>query len=164
MSVSTIDSVLLVLLLVSMLLGAWRGLVYELLSLVGWVVAFVAARYGADSAGQWLPLGESDAAVRYAAGFVLVFVGAAFAWGLLSALSKRLIEGIGLRPVDRTLGAVFGLLRGGLLVLVLVIVVGHTPMQQAPWWQQSWIGTALGGWSQQWVPVLPQEFGRHLPS
>ena len=148
----------------SWLLGAWRGLVYELLSLVGWLVAFVAARYWAENMALWLPLGDIDGSVRYAAGFVVVFVAAAFAWGLLSWLAKRLIDGVGLRPVDRTLGAVFGLLRGGLLVAVVTLVVGYTPLQQAEGWQQSLIAPALGGLLQDSMPALPQELGRYLPS
>lgn len=161
---AAVDWIFLAVVLGSLLLGAWRGLVYELLSLVGWLVAFVAARVWAENMALWLPLGEIDGALRYAAGFVVVFVATAFAWGLLSWLAKRLIDGVGLRPVDRTLGAVFGLLRGGLLVAVVTLVVGFTPLQQADGWQQSLIAPQLGGLLQDWMPALPQELGRYLPS
>lgn len=161
---ATVDWIFLAVVLASLLLGAWRGLVYELLSLVGWLVAFVAARYWADNMALWLPLGDIDSSLRYAAGFVLVFVLAAFAWGLVSWFTKRLIDGVGLRPVDRTLGAVFGLLRGGLLLLVVTLVVGYTPLRQGDWWQQSLIAPQLGGLLQDWLPALPQELGRYLPS
>lgn len=161
---TAVDWFFLAVVLGSFVLGAWRGLVYELLSLVGWLVAFVAARYWAENMALWLPLGDIDGSVRYAAGFVVVFIGAAFAWGLLSWLAKRLIDGVGLRPVDRTLGAVFGLLRGCLLVLVVTLVVGYTPLQQADGWQQSLIAPVLSGLLQEWMPALPQELGRYLPS
>lgn len=161
---AVVDWIFLAVLLGSMLLGAWRGLVYELLSLAGWLVAFAAARYWADNMALWLPLGDMDVSLRYAAGFVVVFVAASFAWGLVSWLGKRLIDGVGLRPVDRTLGAVFGLLRGSLLLLVAALVVGYTPLQQADGWQQSLIAPVLGGLLLEWMPVLPQELGRYLPS
>lgn len=161
---TAVDWFFLAVVLGSFVLGAWRGLVYELLSLVGWLVAFVAARYWAENVALWLPLGDIDGSVRYAAGFVVVFIGAAFAWGLLSWLAKRLIDGVGLRPVDRTLGAVFGLLRGCLLVLVVTLVVGYTPLQQADGWQLSLIAPVLSGLLQEWMPALPQELGRYLPS
>ena len=161
---AAVDWIFLAVVLGSLLLGAWRGLVYELLSLVGWLVAFVAARYWAENMALWLPLGDIDGSVRYAAGFVVVFVAAAFAWGVISWLAKRLIDSVGLRPVDRTLGAVFGLLRGGLLVLVVTLVVGYTPLQQADGWQQSLIAPVLGGLLLDWMPALPQELGRYLPS
>ena len=163
----TLDWIFVAVVLVSLLLGASRGLVYELLSLVGWIVAFVAARLGAGSMARWLPLGDSDLALQYAAGFVVLFIAVAFAWGLVSSLAKRLIDSVGLRPVDRTLGAVFGLLRAALLLVVVTLVVGYTPLQQGAWWQQSVIAPHLSRAVQAWMPALPQlpgELGRYLPS
>ncbi|WP_159915642.1 CvpA family protein [Pantoea sp. 18069] len=159
-----VDWIFLAVVLGSLLLGAWRGLVYELLSLVGWLVAFVAARLWAEKIGEWLPLANSDVSLRYAAGFIVVFIAVAFIWGLVSGLAKRLIDGVGLRPVDRTLGAVFGLLRGGLLLVVVTLVVAYTPLQQSEWWRQSLIAPQLGGLLLDWMPALPQELGRYLPS
>lgn len=161
---AAVDWMFLAVVLGSLLLGAWRGLVYELLSLIGWLVAFVAARYWADNMAQWLPLGDIDGSVRYAAGFACVFIAAAFAWGLVSWLAKKLIDSVGLRPVDRTLGAAFGLLRGGLLLVVATLVVSYTPLQQGDWWQQSLIAPQLGGLLLDWMPALSQELGRYLPS
>ena len=160
---STLDWIFVVVVLGSLLLGAWRGLVYEVLSLLGWLVAFVVARTWAQEVAVWLPLDGWDMQLRYAAGFVLLLVGSMFAWGVISWLSKQLIEAVGLRPVDRTLGALFGVLRGGLLLLVLALVIQYTPLHKALWWQDSvlapWLTEALG-----WVlPALPQEWGQYLP-
>lgn len=158
----TLDAVLLVVCCASLLLGAWRGLIYELFSLVGWVAAFWIARLFAAEVGAWLPMEGFDPTVQYAAGFVAVFVVAIFAWGLLSALAKKLIEVAGLRPVDRTLGAFFGALRGLLLTLVVTLVVVNTPLHQQSWWVQSWSGPVLADWTRQLVPALPQELGKFL--
>ncbi|MEX8194403.1 CvpA family protein [Comamonas guangdongensis] len=160
---TTLDWIFVAVLLGSMLLGAWRGLVYEILSLAGWVVAFVVARTWAQDMAQWLPLDGWDMQLRYAAGFVLLLVGAVFAWGLVSWLSKQLIEAVGLRPVDRTLGALFGVLRGALLLLVSALVIRYTPLHTALWWQDS----ALAPWLSQglaWVlPALPAQWEQYLP-
>ena len=110
---TTVDWVLLAVLGFSMLLGAWRGMVYEVLSVLGWAASFFAAQYFAPMVAGWLPLQSSSETVRYAAAFVLVFVAAVFAAGFLAFLLKKLIEAMGLRPVDRTMGAAFGLVRGG---------------------------------------------------
>ena len=118
MTVSAIDWICLAVLLASLLLGAWRGLVYEVMAIAGWVCAFLAARWSAEVVGQWLPMGESPEALRYAAGFVLVFIAVAFACGLLAALARRATQALGVRPVDRVFGAAFGTLRGVLLLLV----------------------------------------------
>lgn len=160
---AVLDWIFAALLLVSMLVGAWRGLVYEVLSLAGWVVAFLAAQWLAPDAAALLPMGETHETMRYAAGFILVFVGALFAWGFLAWLAKKLIEAVGLRPVDRALGAVFGVLRGLVVLLVLVVVAGLTQLHQADWWQESQGAVLLSGLLQGLRPVLPEDLGRHLP-
>lgn len=160
----SLDWVVLALLLASMGLGAWRGLVYELFSLVGWVAGFFVARLVAPDVAAWLPVGDLDANVRYGLGFVLTFILAVFVWGLVSSLAKKLVELAGLRPVDRTLGAFFGLLRASVLVLVASVVVVATPLQTATWWTDSvaapWLTDAVA----RILPALPSELGRYLPS
>lgn len=160
---TTLDWIFIAVLLGSMLLGAWRGLVYEVLSLMGWVVAFMVARTWAQEVAVWLPLDGWDMQLRYAAAFVLLIVGALFAWGVISWLSKQLIEAVGLRPVDRTLGALFGVLRGGLLLLVLALVIQYTPMNKALWWQESTLAPWLTAALSFVLPALPQDWGQYLP-
>lgn len=161
---AVLDGVLLGILLASMLLGAWRGLIFELFSLVGWVAGFFVARLFAPEVAAWLPLEGWDATVQYGMGFVLTFVLAVFVWGLLSALAKKLIEVAGLRPVDRTLGAVFGLLRAAVLIVVLGVVVVSTPLHEQIWWTQSlaapWLTDAVASI----LPALSVEWGRLMPS
>ena len=84
-----IDWTFLAVLLASMLIGAWRGLVYELLSLTAWVVAFFAAQWGAAEMAAWLPLAQWQDSVRYAVGFAVVFVLVMFACSLLAWLVKK---------------------------------------------------------------------------
>ena len=160
---ATLDWVFLAVLAVSLALGAWRGLVYEVLSVLGWIAAFVLAQWLAPDAAAWLPMGKAGDALRYAAGFVLVFVVAAFVAGLIAWGLKKLVEAVGLRPVDRTLGAAFGLVRGGVLLLAAAVVVNMTSLQRGDWWTESKGAgvstTVLKGLK----PVLPEWFGQYLP-
>ena len=160
---ATLDWVFLTVLVASLALGAWRGLVYEVLSVLGWIAAFVLAQWLAPDAAAWLPMGHSADSLRYAAGFVLVFIACAFAAGLLAWALKKLVEAVGLRPVDRTLGAAFGLVRGAVLLLAAAVVVNLTPLQGGEWWTESKGAgvstTVLKGLK----PVLPERFGRYLP-
>lgn len=157
------DWILIAVLAASLVIGAWRGLVYELLSLAGWVVAFFVAQVFAPEVAGWLPMGRASEPLRYAAGFVVVFVATAFAAGLLSFLAKKLIEAVGLRPVDRTLGAAFGLARGVVLLLALAVVVNMTQLQSGAWWQESRGAGVLTAVLRGLKPVLPEEFARYLP-
>ena len=160
---ATLDWVFLAVLGLSLLLGAWRGLVYEGLSVLSWLAAFVAAQWLAPQAAAMLPLGGAAEPVRYAAGFVVVFIVVVFAGGLLAWLVKKLVEAVGLRPVDRTLGAAFGVVRGAVMVLALSVVVNMTPLKRDYWWTESagaGVSTAaLRGLK----PVLPERFGQYLP-
>lgn len=158
-----LDWIFLGLLVASTLLGAWRGLVYEMLSLASWAAAFVLAQWFAPELAPQLPMAGAAEVLRYAAAFALVFVAAVFAGSLLTWLVSKLFQAAGLRPADRALGAVFGLMRGGVLLLAAAVLVGMTPLKSEPWWTQS----ASAGWVTATVkglkPVLPQEFGRYLP-
>ncbi len=159
-----LDWIFAAVLLASMLIGAWRGLVFEVLSLMGWVASFLVAQWFAEDMAALLPMGQSAEALRYAAGFVVVFVGAVFACGLLTWLAKKLVDAIGLRPADRALGALFGVLRGMVLLLAAAVVAGLTPMGDAGWWQESQGAPILAEVLRGLKPALPEEFGRHLPS
>ena len=160
---ATLDWVFLAVLLASLALGAWRGLVYEVLSVLGWIAAFVLAQWLAPDAAALLPMGSAGEALRYAAGFVLVFIGTAFAAGWLAWLVKKLVEAVGLRPVDRTLGAAFGLVRGAVLLLAAATVIHMTPLRGGQWWTESKGAgvstTVLRGLK----PVLPERFAHYLP-
>jgi membrane protein required for colicin V production len=161
---AALDWILAAVLLASMLVGAWRGLVFEVLSLLGWVASFFVAQWFAEDLAALLPMGESADSLRYAAGFLVVFVGSVFVCGFLTWLAKRLVDAVGLRPADRSLGAAFGILRGVVLLLAVAVVAGLTPMHEALWWQESQGAPVLVEVLRGLKPALPEEFGRHLPS
>lgn len=163
MNLPAVDWIFLAVLLVSLVVGAWRGFVYELISLASWLAAFVLAQWFAPAAAQWLPMSGSSEALRYAAGFVLVFIAAIFAGGLIAFLAKKLLAVVGLRPADRVLGAGFGLVRGALLLLAFTAVVSMTPLRTATWWQEASGPQVSGALLLGIRPLLPQEFSKYLP-
>lgn len=160
---AALDWVFLAVLVGSLLLGAWRGLVYEVMSVLGWIAAFVVAQWLAGDVAQKLPMGNAAETVRYAAGFAVVFIATVFAAGLLAWLTKKLVETVGLRPVDRTLGAAFGVLRGLILLLAVAVVINLTPLKTSGWWQDG-VGPALATTALKGLkPALPADFARYLP-
>ena len=159
---AAVDWIFLGVLVFSMLLGAWRGLVYEVLSVLGWAVSFYIAQVFAPQVASLLPMQEVGEAVRYAAGFVLVFIASVFTAGLLAFMLKKLIQAIGLRPIDRTLGAAFGLLRGVILLLATAVVISMTALKQSAWWQESKGAMVLAATLKGLKPVLPEQFAKYL--
>ena len=157
-----LDWILLAVLGASLLLGLWRGLVYEVLSVLGWAVSFYAAQWFAPDVAAMLPLPSLSDPLRYAAAFVLIFVAALFAWGLLAFVVKKLVEAVGLRPIDRVLGALFGVLRGVILLLASTVVINMTAMKTSDWWTQSSGAPLLSGVLEGLKPLLPEQFARYL--
>ncbi|WP_180684464.1 CvpA family protein [Tepidicella baoligensis] len=158
-----VDVLLLVVLGVSLVLGVWRGLVFEVLSLAGWVAAFFLAQWYADEAAARLPLGDTAEPLRYAAGFAVVFVTAAFVAAFLAWLIKRGIERVGLRPVDRTLGGAFGLVRGGVILLALALVVNMTPIKDEEAWRRSAAAGWLNGGLHSLKGMMPDSIAQYFP-
>ena len=150
-------------LVMSMVVGAWRGLVFEVISVASWIAAFVLAQWFAPSVAHWLPISSTNEALRYGLGFLLVFVGTIFAGSLIAFVVKKLLAAVGLSPADRMLGAAFGVVRGVVILLALTVMVGMTPFNSAPWWQASegakLAGVALHGLK----PVLPEDFSKYIP-
>lgn len=159
---AVVDLAFLGVLAASMLIGAWRGLVYEVLSVLGWALSFYLAQLFAPDLATLLPLQSASEPVRYAAAFVLIFVGAVFAAGLLAVLIKKLVEAIGLRPADRTLGAAFGVVRGVILLLAVTVVINMTAFKSAPWWQESKGAEVSTAALKGLQPLLPEQFAKYL--
>jgi membrane protein required for colicin V production len=161
--VAVLDWAALALLLLSLVIGLWRGLLYELISLAAWAGAFVLAQlFGADVA-KLLPMAGAGEGLRFAAGFVVTFVAALFAGGLFALLVKKLVTVAGLAMFDRVLGGAFGVVRGLVILLAIAAVVALTPLKSAQSWQASKGANALTGVLKGLKPVLPEGFGKLLP-
>jgi membrane protein required for colicin V production len=160
--VGWVDWALLAVIVLSILLGLWRGLVFEVLAVLGWVAAFFAAQALALDVAARLPVGEPGSGLNHAAAFALVFLAALIVWALGAKLVRLLVHATPLSLADRTLGAGFGLLRGLLVLLALATVVTMTPAAQAPDWTSSlgaqWLTALLQGLK----PMLPYELAEHL--
>ena len=146
-NLNTVDALLLATLGLSILIGAMRGLLFELMSLAGWVVAYAVAYLFSPRLLPLLPqdpmAGTAFAGSAMGPGmmpllaFVLCFVGVLIGWGLLAQLLRLLIRATPLSGFDRLLGSVFGLLRGGLILMALATLVALTPWSRASAWQES---------------------------
>ncbi|HLR83283.1 MAG TPA: CvpA family protein [Paenalcaligenes sp.] len=135
---STLDYFILVVLLISAGLGFVRGIIKEILSLI----AFVAAFLGALNWGPYLAALMTDfisfhPLLLSAIAYIIVFVVVLLIVGMLNLLLTTLIDKTGLSPADQGLGVLFGLLRGAVIVLALVVLASYTAIRQEPWWQAS---------------------------
>ncbi|NOY63410.1 MAG: CvpA family protein [Gammaproteobacteria bacterium] len=154
------DFVIIGIIALSMLISLVRGFVREALSLMAWVLAaWIALRFSADLAAQLSSVISVDA-LRLAAAFFILFVGTLIVAGFLNRLAGKLVRSVGLTTLDRLIGALFGIARGGVVVVILVLLLGMTSIVDEPWWGQSPLldyAVELGEWLRQVVPSEPQQ-------
>ena len=137
------DYAVLAVILVSVLLGLWRGVVSEILALVAWVAAVFVARAEGAAVANWLTPQIAEPGMRLAAAYVLVFVGVLLVFAIARMLISLMLKAVGLGLLDRLLGAGFGVLRGILVVLVAVLVAGMTPLPKSDWWRDAVLAPPL---------------------
>ncbi len=159
-----VDWTLLAVLGLSVVIGLLRGLVFEVLSLLGWVAAYIAAQAFAPMAAAHLPVGTPGSPLNTAAAFVAVFIAALIVWSICARVVRMLVNVTPLRLIDRVLGAAFGALRGLVLLLAVATVVAMTPASRSSAWQHSFGAAWLGALLQGVKPLLPQELAQHLPA
>ncbi len=156
------DYVLLTILLASVVISTLRGLVREVLSLFAWLAAFVVAnRYGAEMAAL-LPDALPAGTVRLVAGFAILFVGMLLLSSLVNLAIARIIAASGLEVADRGLGGLFGLARGILIVLTLVILAGLTDLPRQPVWRDAMFSETAVSAVRIVKPWLPEAWARHV--
>jgi len=129
------DFAVIAILLVSLLFGLWRGLLYEVLSLLGWPLAFMLSNMYANGFAQHIPIQHET--LRTTGAYVLVFVAVMIVWGILVWGLTKLLRAIGLGQLDRMLGGLFGVLRGLLAVLAVVWLAGVTDIPERPFWRDA---------------------------
>jgi membrane protein required for colicin V production len=162
--VGWVDIALAAVLAISVAVGLWRGLVFEVLSLLGWIAAFIAAQVFAPTLAPFVPLGTPGSALNHGVAFLAAFVLALMVWALGSRLIRMVVHATPLQPVDRLLGGVFGLARGAVLLLAVTTVVLLTPAHRSSAWQHSQSAAWLAALLQGLKPLLPDALSRHLPA
>lgn len=131
------DFVLLAIVGISVTLGLVRGLLKEVLSLVAYASAFIAAVWWGPTVSGWLLRWIEQPFLNMAVAYLVVFVLVLLTIGLFNMALAALIQKTGLTPADHGLGALFGLVRGVLFIFILVILAGFTPLPNEAWWKQA---------------------------
>ncbi len=160
-----VDLTLLAMVVASVLIGLWRGLVFEVLSVLGWLAAYFAAQWFTPDLLQYMPIGAAGSALKHAATFAVVFVAALVVWGVAARVVRMVVRAVPVvSTADRLMGAAFGLVRAVVLLLAISTVVGLTPLMKSQAWQRSHVAVWSNGLLQGMKHVLPADFYRHFPT
>ena len=131
------DFVICAVLLVSTVVGVSRGVVREILAIVGWAVAiFLALNYSPELA-RVIPLESLGTAVRTACAAVIIVVLTLFTCGLFGKICSRLLAAAAITFEDRAIGSVFGFARGVVVVCLAVFLLGMTSAVRTGQWRNS---------------------------
>jgi membrane protein required for colicin V production len=154
------DFAVLIIVGLSVLLSVIRGLVREVLALLAWVIAFLAAHLLAGDFAALMPAELSSGEVRLLVSFAAVFLGVLLLMSLVAVLASKLVKSAGLGVEDCVLGGAFGFARGALVVMVLVLAAGMTSLPREPVWREAALSRPLESLAEQvkgWLPgVLSQ--------
>ncbi|MDF1819598.1 MAG: CvpA family protein [Immundisolibacteraceae bacterium] len=142
---SIFDVGILVVLLISAGVGWLRGALRELFSLVSWVVAGWLAYSFRGVAGALLQNWISDPVLQQVIGGVVLFVATVLLLSLVGTFTALLVEKAGMRGADRSLGLVFGIVRGVVLAAGTVLLLRAAGFDQHAWWQSSLLVEPLNG-------------------
>jgi membrane protein required for colicin V production len=157
-SLGWVDAVMLGTLLFSVAVGLMRGLLFEIMSVLGWVVAYFAAHWFSPALAPHLPIGSDGSALNSLAAFVCMFVIALILWGLAARLVRLLIRATPLSLPDRLMGSLFGLFRGVVVLLTVATIVALTPWEKSAAWQQSHAAAWLNDTLAVVRPLLPSQW------
>lgn len=156
------DYVVISIVVASLVLGLWRGVVGEIIALVAWILAFFAAKLWGAEIAQALFAGIADPALRIVAGWVAVFVVVLVLMSLLRLAVRGLLKALGLTLTDRLLGVIFGVARGLVIVFVLVAVGGMTSLPKEKWWSEALFSAPLETAVLASKPWLPPEVAKRI--
>ena len=157
-----LDFAVLAVLVLSMIWSALRGVVREIVSLGGWIIAFLAANLFAGPLSLHLPAAIPGETLRTLAAFIAIFITALILSALVGALMSKFVSAVGLGSIDKALGALFGIARGAILVLAAVLAAGLTSAPAQAWWKESMSGEPLRRAALALKPWLPDSFAQRL--
>lgn len=156
------DYLVLFVLICSIVISTLRGLMKEILSLLSWVVSFVAANAWGGRLAALLPDAVPGKTTRLIVAFIALFIAVRLLMMLLSMAVDALIKATGLTFADRGLGGLFGLGRGLVIVLAVVLLCGMTAIPRQPFWKNALFSPLAETAARTVKPFLPGDLARHV--
>jgi membrane protein required for colicin V production len=156
------DAGILGLIAFSVVVGLVRGFIREALSLVIWVAAIAAAYLAFRPVSELLTDLIALPSARFATAFIVVMIAVLVLGAVVSYIFGQLVEKTGFTGTDRLLGLIFGLARGAVVVGLLVMLAGLTPLPADPWWKESSLIPHFQHGVMQFRDQLPPDIARYF--
>mgnify|MGYP002725656356 CR=1 FL=1 len=160
------DLVVMGIIVISTGISLLRGFFKEAISLATWIVAFwVALRFSADQT-HLLESVIDTPSIRAGVSFATLFLVTLILGSMINRAMQRLIDFSGFGGMDHLLGMLFGAARGILIVSLLVLLAGLTPLPQDSWWHESLLlphFQEIAGWLREQLPDHLRSYFSYTP-
>ena len=155
------DYAVIAIIALSVLLAVFRGVVREITALAGWAAALILSGLFAQELAQWLPAALSPM-LRAVIAYLVIFLGVLLLSGLAGVLLAKLFRVAGLGFTDRAVGALFGFVRGVLIVFVGVMLAGLTGLPKEPFWREAVLSGPVETAVLAARPALPKDLAQRI--
>jgi membrane protein required for colicin V production len=159
---SMLDLIVLLVLILTVVRGLMRGMIDTLFSLAAWMLAFVLGKWGALLVAPLLPIGVDNPAIRYFAGFAVVFLVTLIGVLLLGHALAALVRAVGLGSADTLLGGALGLAKGLVILVGLTLAAGLTSLPRTEFWKQAMLSGSLQAMALRAMPLLPKDVAKYV--
>ena len=147
---------------VCIIVSMMRGAVREMLSITGWMVAFYVARTYSIQLIPLLPNDVPTEKLRVLAAFLIVFLSGLLIASLLSITLSSILKKIRLGWLNRFFGALFGFIKGLLIVCILVFLAGLTNIPTDIRWTNAMFSAPLEALVKLTLPWFPQKVSQYV--
>src|SRR5271154_4328768 len=122
------DWLILVVIVLNVVLAAMHGFFAEALSMAGLIIGYVVAAWRYQRLAEWLMSFLKNEWLADIFGFLVIFFAILILFGIAARIARKLMKAAGLSGLDRFLGALLGVLKGGLVVAVVLMgMTAFTP-------------------------------------
>ncbi|HYN53362.1 MAG TPA: CvpA family protein [Methylotenera sp.] len=159
---TSFDYAVLIIVALSVILSVMRGLLREVLAILGWVAAFYVAKTYTNQLVPMMPTDIPTESLRILAAFLVLFLATLLVASLLAIALSAIFKKIGLGWLNRLLGAAFGMVRGLLIVCILVFLAGLTNMPKDARWRNAMFSSPLEALVASMLPWVPVSIAKHV--
>lgn len=146
----------------SIILSVMRGLLREVLAILGWVAAFYVAKTYANQLLPMMPTDIPTESLRILAAFLVLFLATLLVTTLLAIALSAIFKKIGLGWLNRFLGAAFGLVRGVLILCIVVFLAGLTNIPKDARWHNAMFSAPIEALVVSALPWIPLDIAKHV--
>ena len=128
-AINWIDISIIIIILLNMIIGIRRGIIRGIINLIGVIVAIFLAIFWFKEVGEYISLhSQLSREIANILGFALIFLGIYLIARIIEIIIKKIFSLLFVSWIDGLGGALFGLVKGSLVVGILLVIINFIPL------------------------------------